>query len=50
MADLAARVRAAATTEEAVALMVEEGIDESWAKWFCAVERGDHPGDLLDPI
>jgi hypothetical protein len=47
MADLIARVRAAATTDEAVALLVDEGADEPWARFFCAVERGDSPGDLV---
>jgi hypothetical protein len=50
MDDLIAEVRAADTTEDAVVLLVARGIDRNWAWHFASIERGDSPGDLLDPI
>jgi hypothetical protein len=47
MDDLIGRIRAAETTDVAVGILVDEGVDEAWARWFCAVERGDSPGDLV---
>jgi hypothetical protein len=47
MADLIALVRNADSTDDAVALLVAEGIDEPWARNFAAIERGDSPGDLV---
>jgi hypothetical protein len=41
-------VKAAKTKDEAVAILCDKGIPLGFARSMAAIERGEHPGDLVD--